>query len=243
MTEGSPEAEPDLFVSEGREISAALCHKWPDGTVEEFFRAEGFDVTDGIRVHHVELAWARRKAWGKQDRLRAVAFYKNAGPDSDDRYPLTEWVECDVEGFMAAGIPNPATPRALLKDGDGLPVWLQNHQVQRSDQLFHAIKQGPSLRLVARPDDPNLMVRFAIWVGRTRGRVPEAPQRALYERVWGQVARLDGESHTAPSKWSLSTWRPDGAGGASDAKRPAKVRFGDLDANSVSQTPVSRLPI
>jgi hypothetical protein len=85
-------------------------------------------------------------------------------------YPWTEFVETD-DGRLAAGISDPAHPRALLKHGAPIPDWFGGATVERTDQLFHGIRQGPSLRVVVASDEEFRMVRHGYWVAGLRNRL------------------------------------------------------------------------
>ncbi|HSW42761.1 MAG TPA: hypothetical protein VLM76_09655 [Patescibacteria group bacterium] len=104
------------------------------------------------------MAWTDREAWGRT-KERAVAF----GEAGSSLYPWTEFVETD-EGRFAAGISDPAHPRVLLKHGAAIPGRFDPATIERTDQLFHGIRQGPSLRLVVAPDDEVAMARHGYWV-------------------------------------------------------------------------------
>jgi hypothetical protein len=111
------------------------------------------------------VAWTVREAWGRE-RHRAVVF----GEAGSSLYPWTEFVETD-DGRYAAGISDPNHPRALLKQGDPLPDWFSTATVERTDQLFDGIRQGPSLRLVVGADEEVRMVRHGYWVAGLRNRL------------------------------------------------------------------------
>ena len=75
------------------------------------------------------------------------------------------------DGRYAAGISDPAHPRALLKHGVAIPDRFRTATVERTYQLFHRIRQGPSLRLVVRADEEVEMVRHGYWVAGLRNRL------------------------------------------------------------------------
>jgi hypothetical protein len=99
-------------------------------------------------------------------RKRAVAF----GEAGSSLYPWTEFVETD-DGRYAAGVSDPVHPRALLKDGAAIPPRFDPATIVRTDRLFDGIRQGPSLRLVVKPDDELAMVRHGYWVAGLRNRI------------------------------------------------------------------------
>lgn len=131
------------------------------------FGAASGHVETPQRSYGVRLARCERAAWGKSDRKRATVFGP-AGPDSF--YPWTEFVETDT-GDFAATIPNPEHPRAILTASDPLPGRFRGARVERADQLFEQIRNGPSLRLVVTSSDEVDMVLHGYWVARLRNRL------------------------------------------------------------------------
>lgn len=75
------------------------------------------------------------------------------------------------DGRYAAGVSDPAHPRALLKDGVTIPDRFEAATIERTDELFHGIRQGPSLRLVVPRSDEETMVRHGYWVAGLRKRL------------------------------------------------------------------------
>jgi hypothetical protein len=92
------------------------------------------------------------------------------GEAGSSLYPWTEFVETD-DGRYAAGVIDPAHPRALLKDGDPIPARFKGAAVERTDRLFSGIRQGPSLRVVVTGAEEETMVRHGYWVAGLRKRV------------------------------------------------------------------------
>jgi hypothetical protein len=167
VTRSATRADP---TGEGSEVVQGTDHgsfsyRWPSGDDEEFTKARWYSVADQGREHRGLVAWTEREAWGRM-RKRAVIF----GESGSSLYPWTEFVETD-DGRYAAGISDPAHPRALLKHGAAIPDRFSTATVERTDQLFHGIRQGPSLRLVVGSDDELVMVRHGYWVAGLRNRL------------------------------------------------------------------------
>jgi hypothetical protein len=143
-------------------------YTWPgDEGTEPFDQTRRFKVTDPYKEYDGLLAWGKRPSWGRNDRKRAIVFGQ-VGPNSF--YPWTEFAETDT-GFFAAPIPNPEHPRKILTQSDPLPGRYRGAHVERTDQLFDQITNGPSLRLVVTPSDDEDMVRHGYWVARLRNRL------------------------------------------------------------------------
>jgi hypothetical protein len=153
-----------IEVVEG-EDHGPFPYRWPDGNDEEFTNSRWYILADHGLERRVLVAWTEREAWGRM-RKRAVIF----GKSGSSLYPWTEFVETD-DGRFAAGISDPAHPRALLKHGAAIPDWFSTATVERTDQLFHGIRQGPSLRLVVGSDEELVMVRHGYWVAGLRKRL------------------------------------------------------------------------
>lgn len=166
-TPSAPKAGPagdSIEVVEG-EDHGPFSYRWPDGNDEKFTKARWYSLADQGREHRVLVAWTVREAWGRM-RKRAVVF----GESGSSLYPWTEFVETD-DGRYAAGISDPAHPRALLKHGAAIPGRFSAATVERTDQLFRRIRQGPSLRLVVGSDENLEMVRHGYWVAGLRNRL------------------------------------------------------------------------
>jgi len=148
----------------------AFTYRWPaDEGTEQFTGAERYEVRLPHKTYLASLAWTTRPAWGRGNRRRAIVFGQ-AGSIDSPFYPWTEFVETDA-GLFAAPIPDPARPRAILKDVNDLPEALVNAVVQRTDELFDQVAAGPSLRLVLAADNGEEMVRHGFWVASLRGRL------------------------------------------------------------------------
>ena len=160
-------AEPE---EEGIEVIArddhgAFTYRWPGGDVEEFTTSRRYKVRDHGQERSAVTAWTERLAWDRM-RSRAVVF----GARGDSLYPWSEFVATE-DGRVAAGIPDPEHPRALLKAGAAMPDGLETASVARTDELFAGVRHGPSLRLVLESDDELGMVRHGYWVAGLRKRL------------------------------------------------------------------------
>jgi hypothetical protein len=146
-------------------------YRWPgvEG-IEKFYTSRRYEVVTPYRTHRVRLAWSERPAWGRKDRKRAIVFGQTGSADSKTFYPWTEFVETDT-GRYAAPIPNPEHPRKMLTSSDPRPDQFQSGQVERTDQLFDQIMNGPSLRLVVGADEDEAMILHGYWVARRRNRL------------------------------------------------------------------------
>ncbi len=140
-------------------------YRWPSGNDEQFSKSRWYTLVDQGRAYRVLVAWTDREAWGRM-RERAVVF----GESGRSLYPWTEFVETDDRRY-AAGISDPAHPRALLKHGVAIPDRFSTATVERTDQVFNGIRQGPSLRLVVGSGEEPEMVRHGYWVAGLRNRL------------------------------------------------------------------------
>ena len=145
-------------------------YHWPPKNgqpdVEQFYNPARYRLADdGVRS--IQIAWtSEREAWGRK-RERAIAFLDDG---RGNRYPLIEFPETD-DGTFAAIIPDPKKPRSVLTDLSALPDRFKEATVMRTDELFGAVRSGPSLRVVLSREDQMEMARHALWVGRQRGRI------------------------------------------------------------------------
>ncbi|WP_329492671.1 hypothetical protein [Kitasatospora herbaricolor] len=160
---------PAESVSATGETKTEWSYRWPGGGVENFHRAQWYEVAGDRGRHRVLVAWAQRSAWGKEDRLRAIVFLQQGQATSTTYYPLTEFVETDDDRF-AATIPRPSRPRAQLRTEDPRPDRFSGHVVERADALFESIAQSSSVRLVLEEGDEEEMVRHGYWVASLRNR-------------------------------------------------------------------------
>ena len=142
-----------------------FTYRWPGGNEEEFTRSRSYTVANEGREHRVLVAWTEREAWG---RIRG-SVPSSSGVSGTSLYPWTEFVETD-DGDVAAGLPDPDHPRALLKHGSAIPDRFASATIERTDALFEGIRNGPSLRLVLAPGGELEMVRHGYWVAGLRKR-------------------------------------------------------------------------
>ncbi|MER5913724.1 hypothetical protein ABT124_25380 [Streptomyces sp. NPDC001982] len=163
----APVADP-VSVTAGEE-TGPWTYRWPGSEVEDFHQTRWYEAVGEQGKQRVRVAWARRAAWGRDDRLRAVVFHQQGGVDSTTYYPWTEFVETDDSRY-AAIIPKPGRPRAQLRDGDSLPDRFRDRVVERTDALFDSIAEGSSMRFVVAESDEAEMVRHGYWVATLRNR-------------------------------------------------------------------------
>ena len=169
LTKEGVQADPGVVASP-LEVTGEWTYRWPGGAEEVFYKGRWFELLGTDGAHRVRVAWTRRAAWGRDDRVRAVVFHQVGSVDSTTYYPWTEFVETD-DGRYAAPIPDPDRPRAMLADLDDLPPRFAGMVVERSDQVFTSIAEGPSLRLVVGKSDEAAMVEHGYWVGVLRNRI------------------------------------------------------------------------
>jgi hypothetical protein len=131
--------------------------QWPEGPLEHF------TTTAKYLLGHQEVLVARtsRTAYGR-DRGRIVVLGPAARPGA--LAPWAEFTETDG-GTYAARLPNPASPRLTLTDGQRLPSRFAGADVRRTDELFATGRAAPMLRLVLGPGDVEGMIRHAAWAG------------------------------------------------------------------------------
>ena len=165
----APTAERPV-ITKGADIGPWTYTWWGTGSEEEEYQpAREYQVITPSRTHRVVLGWTERPAWGR-DRKRAVVFWQSGPPASRIFYPWSEFVETDT-GRYAAPIPNPDQPRKILTHQEPLPPRFRGAEVERSDQLFDRIANGPSLRLVVDGTDEESMIRHGYWVAGLRNRL------------------------------------------------------------------------
>ncbi len=151
--------------------TGAWTYRWPGNEgAEEFYASRQYEIVTPYKTYRVRLAWSERPAWGRQDRKRAIVFGQTGPASSKTFYPWTEFVETDT-GRYAAPIPNPEQPRKMLTSSDPLPARFQDAEVERTDQLFDQIVNGPSQRLVVDANEEEAMIFHGYWVARLRNRL------------------------------------------------------------------------
>ena len=183
----APTGSGELHVEKAGELTEPFIHRWPDGSDETFSRGAFFLVEAAGERLAVLVAFAEepRFTWGRE-RRRAVSFWLPRGRSGAERYPLSEWVETD-DGRMSIGVPDPTRPRALIKEGDEAPAWLKEWTVQRADEIFESVSNGPSLRLIVSATDEASMAVCAVRVGLVRGRFPAGTRRTFGD--WSRLRR------------------------------------------------------
>ncbi len=157
-------------LAQGEPLSS-WSYRWMGGNREQYDHAQWFGVSGPSGDARVILGRCVRTVRSKPMK-RYVVFAQVGGEDSETFYPWTEFVETDA-GSYAAIIPNPARPRSALKDGEQLPARFASANVQRTDELYDAVSNGPSLRFVVPvPEEATgAMIRHGYWVAETRRRL------------------------------------------------------------------------
>ena len=164
------EEEPQVTVKElDRTFNSPWSYRWPDGSSEKYDDAAWYKVSGPTGEARVLLAHTTREAW-KADRERYVVFAKIGREEGPSFYPWTEFVQTD-EGSFAALIPDPARPRAALKDGMSVPSRFASVRVERTDALYESAQDSPTLRLVVDRGDAVTMIEHGYWVARVRDRL------------------------------------------------------------------------
>jgi hypothetical protein len=131
--------------------------QWPEGPLEHFTTTARYLLGD----REVLVARTTRTAYGR-DRGRIVVLGPAARAGA--LVPWAEFTETDG-GTYAARLPNPASPRLTLTDGQRLPARFAGADVRRTDELFATGRAAPMLRLVLGPGDVEGMIRHAAWAG------------------------------------------------------------------------------
>jgi len=149
----------------GPDENGPLEYRWPNGLVESFSESRSYTLVAEPHAPRALVAWTVRDAWGRP-RPRAVVF----GKSGSHLYPWTEFVETD-DLRLAAPIPDPVRPRAMLAHGATIPGRLASATVDRTDRLFKGVKSGPALRVVLTRDAEADMVRHGYWVAGLRKRL------------------------------------------------------------------------
>ncbi|MEX1046182.1 MAG: hypothetical protein WD757_06855 [Actinomycetota bacterium] len=137
---------------------------------------------------HGRIGRTVRPSWGKDDRGRWVVF-GSLGGKKERFYPWLEWVETDT-GMVAAEAPDAVDPRRGILHDAQAPDFLEGVDLARSDELFHGISRGRSLRMVLPLDDQREMVRIAAEVARLRHRPPWDKLASNH----GRKSRMEGEN-------------------------------------------------
>ncbi len=160
---------PQVRVTGGTD-AGPWAYQWPGEPAPQIFVASRLYGAQGPNgTARIRVARRRQRAWGRE-RERALVFKHRGDPDSRTYYPWTEFVETD-DGRFAAVIPNPQRPRTILRKGAALPDHLDRARVACSDDLFHSIQSGSSLRYVVDRADEISMIKHGYWVAMLRHRI------------------------------------------------------------------------
>jgi len=149
-------------------------YRWPNGMVR-YIDAQRYTVRrdDADYVFALGAEKGGRASYQRDDRGRLVAFVRSRTSESS-YYPLVEFAESDQDpDVYAAIVPRPSAPRsgatgADLEELRTIPH-LRDARLKSADEVFTSVRNGPSLRLLVRRDDPRLMIEHAWWVGTMRG--------------------------------------------------------------------------
>jgi hypothetical protein len=144
-------------------------YRWPSAALEEYHDCHWFRVNGRSGAARALVGRTEREVWSEM-RDRIIVFGQVGKEGSRTFYPWTEFVRTK-DGAFAAIIPDPARPRAPLREGSPLPSRLATRRVERTDPLFHSVVGEPSLRLVVDEDDMAEMVAHGYWVAELRGRL------------------------------------------------------------------------
>ena len=169
----APEGTVGLEIGEPEPLGK-FTYRWPGGTVK-YLDAVKYPARRGERedVFAVGGEEGGRASYGREDRGRVVVFHRR-GLSEMSYYPLVEFTESDLDSAVfAAIVPQPSNPKkgATAADLDMLRdvPHLKDAQLERADTVFRSVRNGPSLRLLVRRDEPAMMIEHAWWVGSLRG--------------------------------------------------------------------------
>jgi hypothetical protein len=144
--------------------AAPFSFPWPSEP-EKYTRATIWRIRAERGSVDVTVGRTRRRAWGRN--RRRVVVFGPAAQGVSTRYPWAEFTETD-HGQMSAIVPDPESPRRILRDGDALPPHYRGKTVARVDELFGSIRSGGSLRIVVEEEEE--MVRHAHYMARLKKR-------------------------------------------------------------------------
>ncbi|MFJ5541980.1 hypothetical protein [Micromonospora chalcea] len=151
-----------------------FTYRWPGGTVKYPDAVKYTARRSGKEdVFAVGAEEGGRASYGREDRGRVVVFHRR-GTSEMSYYPLVEFAESDLDSALfAAIVPQLADPKkgATAADLDALRdvPHLNDAQLERADAVFRSVRNGPSLRVLVRRDEPEMMIEHAWWVGSLRG--------------------------------------------------------------------------
>ncbi len=155
----------------------SFTYRWPTGEVKYVDT-----IRYTVRRDDDEYAFVvgsedgGRSAYRRTDRGRIVVFLRQTA-SANSHYPLLEFAESDLDASLyAALIPKPGQPtaRATVDDLDAVRrvAHLQQADLRRADEVFDSSAKAPTLRVLVRRDDPNMLIIHSWWVGRLRGTAP-----------------------------------------------------------------------
>jgi hypothetical protein len=160
-------------------------HRWPNRPIATKYRPTEQVPTARYTVRTTEGDYSLligaekggRKSHGRLGRGRIVIFVRR-GSGTNGLYPLAEFAEIDEVAsdgtpLYGAQIVRPGAPRSRATAAD-LPELatvqhLRDADIRRADEVYRDMDRGPTLRLVVKVTDVELMLAHALWVGETRG--------------------------------------------------------------------------
>jgi hypothetical protein len=168
----------DFSIIETKElVPRSFSYRWPTGEVK-YVDATRYTVRrdDDEYVFVVGSEDGGRSAYRRADRGRIVVFIRQT-TSSNSYYPLLEFAESDLDADLyAALIPKPGqkASRAAVDDLEAVRSvgHLQHADLRRADEVFDSSAKAPSLRILVRRDDPNMLITHSWWVGQLRGTAP-----------------------------------------------------------------------
>jgi hypothetical protein len=157
-----------LVIGAG-DLTDDFTFRWPDKIVRSYGSACRYAVDrekGSSLVFVIGTEPGGRAAYGRQDRGRIVVFLE----ERSGVRPIVEFAESDLDGGeYVAGVPRISRPRAIATadDLDGLRAvpHLATADLRRTDEVYTATVDGPSLRLVTPVDNSRLMIEHAYWIG------------------------------------------------------------------------------
>lgn len=151
LTESAPSAQDEWLRLQP---APDFVHKWPDGKVEQFLRAQNGTATYTGREYHVALGFTVRKSAGRLRRRCLVIV---------DRYPTVEFVKAEDEesvGPMAS----------IIKDRTGKQIPSNASAPSEYEGIpvggYREVVDGPGapngLAVLCSSDDFKVMVKHAL---------------------------------------------------------------------------------
>ncbi|SIR90368.1 hypothetical protein [Micromonospora avicenniae] len=155
----------------------SFTYRWPTGEAK-YVDAIRYTVRcdDNEYVFVVGAEEGGRAAYRRADRGRVVVFLRQT-TSANSYYPLLEFAESDLDANLyAALIPKPGqkSARATVDDLDAVRgvAHLHKADIRRADQVFDSSANAPTLRVLVRRDDHNMLIAHSWWVGRLRRTAP-----------------------------------------------------------------------